>query len=639
MNLRRQAIVLSVVPLVFLLLLLVIASVLQRETESNAVWSRRSAEALTASDRITRTLTKANGGVAAYVKKRRPQLLGPYYSAAADMPKRIAALRDQVRDQPQQYAIATRLGSLTTDVMKLYPRYIAYVRAGKKAAADAMVGTPAVTRLTAAWTATKNQFDETERANTIARDDALHKNVQVLGQLLLVTAFAGIVLTLFVMIRFGLQIARRLRRLAENARLLGLGQSSEPIGGHDEITDLDAVYHEMTQRLQQTLHEREDALAAYQREHAVASTLQRALLPQALPSIGGLRIDTAYVPAASDAEIGGDWYDVFQVSARTVGISIGDVAGHGLRAATIMGSVRQSIRTAARDATEPSTVLQRVNRVLCADEENAIVTAFFALLSLEDGTLRYATAGHPQPLVVREGGNAQMLEGSGFLLGVDSRTMFTDYSIHIDVGSGILLYTDGIVEVERDYLGGMEHLKDAFTAEYLDSSTNIAQGVQERIFARALPHDDSAILFIGVTSLGADPPVPDRQVWTIDARDEQSVYRVKRALLWQLGGFAPSAQEFGAVEAILGELLSNVARHTPGPANVTLARNSRHFLLEVDDEGPPFVLNGSVAPDLLAESGRGMFLIRAFARDVHVERRASGNRVSVVLPMPETVSS
>jgi serine phosphatase RsbU (regulator of sigma subunit)/CHASE3 domain sensor protein len=633
MNLRRQAILLSVVPLIFLLLLLVIASVLQRETESATVWSRHSAEALTASDRILRTVTQGNNGVIAYLKKPGAAALAPYDRALTEMPHRYADLRNTVTGHPAELAQAKLYINLTAQAMQVLKVYVADLKAGKKAQGDAMARSPQVRNLAAAWTAAKNDFDETQRADTIARDNALHGKVETLGRALFICALLGIVLTLFVLIRFSLRIAQRLRRLGENARQMGSGESTTPIGGNDEIADLDAVYQEMTRRLQESLHEREAALEAYRREHFVASTLQRALLPQVVPSVGGLRIDTAYVPAAQDAEIGGDWYDIFRISDRVVGISVGDVAGHGLRAATIMGSVRQSIRAIARNAVDPSVVLYRVNRTLCADEDNAIVTAFFGTLNLEDGMLRYATAGHPTPLVVRSGGEAEALEGEGLVLGVDSRTIYTDFEFQAGVGSGILLYTDGIVEVRRDYLSGMQNLKKALESEYLDASTNIAEGIQQRVFWQATPRDDSAILFIGITELGAVSPVPERQVWTIDARDDQSVYRVKRALLWKLGGFAPTPDEFGAVESILGELLSNVARHTPGPAEVKLMRNAQRFLLEIDDLGPPFVLNGAAAPDLLAESGRGMFLIRAFADDVRVARTPSGNRVSVTLPM------
>ena len=101
-------------------------------------------------------------------------------------------------------------------------------------------------------------------------------------------------------VRFGFSIVQRLQLLAESAQRLGSGAPSEPIEGDDEIAALDRVYHVMTHRIQ--------------REHAVASVLQKALLPHDLPAMPGLRIDAAYTPAARESEVGGNWYDVFALS-------------------------------------------------------------------------------------------------------------------------------------------------------------------------------------------------------------------------------------------------------------------------------------------------------------------------------------
>ncbi|MGH7715573.1 MAG: ATP-binding protein, partial [Vulcanimicrobiaceae bacterium] len=95
-----------------------------------------------------------------------------------------------------------------------------------------------------------------------------------------------------------------------------------------------------------------------------------------------------------------------------------------------------------------------------------------------------------------------------------------------------------------------------------------------------------------------------------------------------------NSPEFGAIEAILGELLSNVARHSPGVASVTLERRSSELVLHVDDYGQPFSLDGRATPNVYAESGRGLLIVRAFARDIILERREDGNRVSAILPLP-----
>jgi serine phosphatase RsbU (regulator of sigma subunit)/CHASE3 domain sensor protein len=631
-GIRAQALLLSIVPLAFLLALLVIAWVLQSKTEQTAAWSARSTEALNASDRILATVTDASRNIQEYTKKPSSASLDGYRRAVALMPAESRDLQAFVSDEPALRPAAARYASLTIGIVGVLEHYVGLLRAGRKAKATAYGTSPQVRAAGAAWTASKAAFDQSERVLTLSRLARLQRDIELLGRLLLACAFVGILISLFIAARFGLRIVRRLQRLADNARQLGAGETPLTIEGADEIAQLDMVYRDMALRIRQTVSEREEALEAYRREHIVASTLQRAMLPHELPQVAGLRIDTAYVPAAGGAEIGGDWYDVFEVSRRLVGISVGDVAGHGLRAATVMGAVRQSIRTAARDDDEPSSIMRRVNRVLCADEGTSVVTAFFGLLDLRTGTLRYALAGHPPPMIVRPG-RIELLPGEGFVLGVDPRIRFQTFETQLDVGSGLVLYTDGLVEAERDYFKGMQQLEDAAAAECGDPSTNIAEGIQRRVFSHAEPRDDSALLFIGITGLSAEPPSPERQGWHLDARDEASAHRVKRALLWQLGGFASSDADLGAIEAIFGELLSNVKRHTPGPADVTLERGADGAILSFADDGPPFTINGHTPPDLMAESGRGLFMLHALARDVSVERIGSRNHIAVALPL------
>lgn len=632
-GIRAQALLLIVVPLAFLVLLLIIAGILQNKTEQTAAWSARSTNALNASDRILATLTDASRSVQAYAKKPTAASLVDYHRAVSRLPVETGELTALVRDEPSLRLQAARYAALSNQITGILDEYLRLLRAGQKAKATTYGTSPHVRTIAIAWTNAKSGFDQAERVMTLARLGALQHDIELLGRLLLACAIVGILLSLFVATRFGVRNVRRLQQLADNAVRLGAGETPQTIEGSDEIAQLDNVYRDMALRIRQTLNEREEALEAYRREHLVASTLQRAMLPQRLPQIAGLRIDTAYVPAAGGTEIGGDWYDVFEVSQRLVGISVGDVAGHGLRAATVMGAVRQSIRTAARDDGEPSSIMRRVNRVLCADEGTSVVTAFFGLLDLRTGRLRYALAGHPPPMIVRPGRKVELLPGEGFVLGVDPRIRFQTFETELDVGAGLVLYTDGLVEAERDYFKGMSLLEGAAVAECSDPSPNIAEGIQHRVFAHAVPRDDSALLFIGITGLSAEPPSPERQGWHLDARDEVSAHRVKRAVLWQLGGFASGDADLGAIEAIFGELLSNVKRHTPGPADVTLERGADGAVLSFDDDGPPFTINGHTPPDLLAESGRGLFMLHALAREVSVQRIGARNRVAVALPL------
>jgi anti-sigma regulatory factor (Ser/Thr protein kinase) len=178
----------------------------------------------------------------------------------------------------------------------------------------------------------------------------------------------------------------------------------------------------------------------------------------------------------------------------------------------------------------------------------------------------------------------------------------------------------------------MTALAKAVLAEYSESSEHIAGNIQRRIFANAAPRDDSAVLFLGISSLGAAAS-ERRHVWQLDARDPQSAQRVKRAILWQLVGLGDMTPELAAVELIYGELVANVARHTPGSATVMLEWNGNAPVLHVDDQGPPFELSIKAPADDMAESGRGFWLMSNYSSALTVQRIGAANRVSVGLPV------
>jgi serine phosphatase RsbU (regulator of sigma subunit)/anti-sigma regulatory factor (Ser/Thr protein kinase) len=628
---RAQVLALSIVPLVFLIALLVLTTLFERGADRSTASARRSTSVLAESDRIFNLLDVQSRAIAAYWKSRRPAALAPFAPAAAALPVALKSLGRLVAEDPERAALFGTYARQTNDVIAIVRGYRAAAVAGDTAAFRRIQTSPAILARLTAWRTTKTAFEERERTLALAQSATTRVRLQPIRQGMLACAVAGVLTTLGVALLFGLRLARRLRRLAENAPRYAAGEPTTPIAGSDEIASIDGIYRDLTARLQRTLGEKQAALAAYEREHRVASTLQRALLPQDFPVLAGLRIDAAYVSAGDGADIGGDWYDVFALSETSVGISVGDVAGHGLRAASRMGAVRQSIRTAARADDDPAVVLRHVNRVLCADESDAFVTAFFAVYDLVGATLRYAIAGHPPPLVVRADGEIALLEGEGLVLGVDPHAHFDAYRAAIGGGSAIVFYTDGLVEVERDVIRGTRRLEDAVRAELLAPSANVAEGIQRRIFEHAKPHDDSAVLFIGGTPAGASSQ-PERHVWAFDARDEFAAARVKRAFLWRLAGFGSREWDLAAIEAIYGELASNVRRHTPGAATIVLERSSSEAVLHVEDRGAPFSFDHAECPDLLAESGRGLFMIKTLAVTARVERTAGGNRVSVVLP-------
>lgn len=617
-RIRLQALFVSAIPLAFLLLLLGLALAVQRDTLDASALAQRSAQIMAGGEDIMKTIGRANGAATVFAQTHDPQLIRRYANAAAQEQTELRNLRAVLAKQPAQQRVqGMKFADTAQAAMTLIGHYLFYLREGRLAEAAQLDRAPATRRLAAQLEVSFAAFTAGEQRLAIRHFNLIRGRIADFGLALILSCAAGFLLTLFVSARFGVSIVERLERLAENARRLASGQTASPIDGRDEIAQLDRVYREMTARIQQ--------------EHRISSTLQRVLLPQQLPQIPGVRVDTAYVPAAAHTEVGGDWYDVFALEDGRICLSVGDVAGHGLHAATVMGTARLAVRTASRIDPDLGAVLAHVNRLLCADHPEMLVTTFVAILDASDGNLEYAIAGHPAPIVASPDGSISFLDGHGFLLGADPAASFEVFRTTLDPGTGLVLYTDGIVEVRRDFLGGLEELCEAVRAQWMERDGNIAEGIQRRIFADVQPHDDSALLVVGMGIDGAGSSA-QRRTWQFQARDSGAMHGVKAQLLEVLRERAGSGCDFPAVELIFGELIGNVARHTAGNAEVTLICCGSAAELEVRDRGKPFDPQPA-PPDIFAEGGRGLLLVRASARSMRVDATENGNCVSVMLPV------
>ena len=184
-----------------------------------------------------------------------------------------------------------------------------------------------------------------------------------------------------------------------------------------------------------------------EREHRIAETLQRGLLPDRLPEVPGMALAARYVPASADMAVGGDWYDVVELPSGHIGLAIGDVAGHGPRAASAMGQLRMALRAYALEEPSPVEVVSRLDRLVSRLLVSEIVTLVYLVLDLDSGMIQFANAGHPPPLVVGLGGQTSFLEdGLGSPLGCDDPGLPAQASFRLVPGSTLLLFTDGLVE-------------------------------------------------------------------------------------------------------------------------------------------------------------------------------------------------
>jgi len=184
-----------------------------------------------------------------------------------------------------------------------------------------------------------------------------------------------------------------------------------------------------------------------EREHRIAETLQRGLLPDRLPEVPGIGLAARYVPAGTEMAVGGDWYDVVELPSGRIGLAIGDVAGHGPRAASTMGQLRMALRAYALEEPSPAEVVRRLDRLVSRLLMSEIVTLVYLVLDLDSGMVQFANAGHPPPLVVRAGDQISFLEdGLGPPLGCDDPGLPAEARFRLVPGSTLLLFTDGLVE-------------------------------------------------------------------------------------------------------------------------------------------------------------------------------------------------
>jgi sigma-B regulation protein RsbU (phosphoserine phosphatase) len=215
----------------------------------------------------------------------------------------------------------------------------------------------------------------------------------------------------------------------------------------------------------------EELLRARRREQEVGRRLQRSLLSGELPSADGLQIDVVYRPAESGMEVGGDWYDAFWIDDTTIALVVGDVVGHGIDAAATMGQVRSAVRALVSTGLLPAALLERLDEYAWRHDVAKMCTLLYAELSLPTGVLRFASAGHPPPMLAIPGeeprfawgGRSAPLDAYAFDGNRDEATEV------LPPGSMVLLYSDGLVEQRsRPLDDGMERLRTTVGAHGSD---------------------------------------------------------------------------------------------------------------------------------------------------------------------------
>jgi serine phosphatase RsbU (regulator of sigma subunit) len=242
----------------------------------------------------------------------------------------------------------------------------------------------------------------------------------------------------------------------------------------------------------------------FEREHQIAVTLQTSLLPADLPVVEGMDIAARYV-SAKGTQVGGDWYDVIELESGQVGLVVGDVMGHGIKAASVMGQLRLATRAYAIDGYSPSKVVSRVDRLLERLDETQIATLVYAVLEPASGHVTIVNAGHPPPVMVDRLGNARLLTGAesvalgaGAATAVESeRVVHTEEGLTVPRGSRLMFYTDGLVEDRNRPVGNGITLLQQAVRGHVGSPAELCDLVLSNVAPSHL-EDDVCILAVTV---------------------------------------------------------------------------------------------------------------------------------------------
>jgi len=381
----------------------------------------------------------------------------------------------------------------------------------------------------------------------------------------------------------------------------------------------------------------DDQRRALERTSHIATTLQSAFLPQSLPQHPHLRFDALYLTAGQEVLIGGDWYDAFAIPGGRIVISIGDVTGHGLNAAVSAGRIRQSIVATAIDEQDPAQILTKVNRLL-QFHDTTVATALVAVIEPEMLILRYASAGHPSPIIAGPSVQAKSLPHGSLPLGVSHTPDYRTHTTVLTQNDVAVFYTDGITEFARDIETAERALRQAVNAVAATPAPNPAERIRRAVLGDIAPSDDAVIVVLRVapnTESAAADDFDLRRSWSFHSSHAYSAHHARHEVMQFIQSLAGSGEELFTAELILGEILANTVEHAPGLVTMEIDWCGTSPVVTVTDTGPGLERFNALLPqDALTEDGRGLYLVKTLARDVFVEADPGyGTKMTVTLPI------
>lgn len=354
-----------------------------------------------------------------------------------------------------------------------------------------------------------------------------------------------------------------------------------------------------------------------QAERTAAAALQRSLLPGQLPTVPGLELAARYVPGGG-GEVGGDWYDVFDLPSGRLCVVVGDVVGRGLAASVAMGRLRNAVRAYALLTEDPAELLRKLDVQVQHFERDVMATVLCAVVEVDQSVAWVASAGHPPPVRSLAGESGELMDVEPDPpIGLTPTRRRRARAVELPAGSCLVLYTDGLVERRHESLDvGLARLTEAVRPA---PAEQLCARIMGRLIGSRTSADDVALLV--VARPGDDGAVPLRLVEPAEPRSLRSVRQSLRAYLGSVGA---SPEEISDLVLAVGEACANVVEHAYGPGGgvleVHLELHGRRVRATVRDTGAWREARG-------VNRGRGTTLMHGLVDEVHVDRDATGTRV------------
>ncbi|WP_372482566.1 SpoIIE family protein phosphatase [Streptomyces bambusae] len=376
-----------------------------------------------------------------------------------------------------------------------------------------------------------------------------------------------------------------------------------------------------------------DKAVLYGREAYIADELQRTMLPEGLPQPTGVRLASRYLPAAETARVGGDWYDAIPLPGSRVALVVGDVMGHSMTSAAIMGQLRTTAQTLAQLDLPPAEVLHHLDEQAQRLGSDRMATCLYAVYDPVSHRITIANAGHPPPVLLHLGGRAEVLRvPPGAPIGVGG-VDFEAVELDAPAGATLLLYTDGLVESRlRDVWTGIELLRErlAATAQLtgLDHPPPL-EALCDDVLDMLGPGDrDDDIALLAARFDGIAPS--DVAYWFLDP-EETAPGRARRFARRALARWGLEEELGDCLELLVSEVVTNAVRYAERPVTLRLLRTDV-LRCEVGDDSPQLPRQRRARDT--DEGGRGLFLVNRLARRWGATRLSSGKVVWFDLPLP-----